>query len=243
MKVIGVDPAPKKAATLFDGTTWESVPAHKLPAKVAELAAGEVGGIILCWDAPLTSGKVGVDGCFYERRIERFFQTAPEYTTPKGISVRSYVGCPHWAVTQASLGFPRLTTPRSSSEESVFTLCSEGTAPEKAGNFVVEVHPAVAIWLWCRASHSNGPWEYKKDLSVLTTLWSLVKAIAAADKPPRDPNNDDEFDAYVAYLLGKRWLEKSGVVLLGNADSGSFLLPYSDALKNAFDKFTADGGK
>jgi hypothetical protein len=91
----------------------------------------------------------------------------------------------------------------------------EGRAPDSDGNYIVEVHPAIAIWLWCRES-PNCPtlWKYKKDNAIREDLWQAMAGVLGEFKPNRDPRDDDEFDAYVAYLLGSQWLANSDVMLL-----------------------------
>ena len=189
-------------------------------------------GQLICWDAPLTPGAVGGDRCYYERPIEQFFRTQ-DWSVPDGISVRAYAGCPHWAVSRASVGLPRVG--RFDSTDLPFTLCAQGNPPGNGGNYIVEVHPAVALWLWCReSSDCLEPWMYKKDKAIRERLWHVMKAKLSEFELDRPPKDDDEFDAYVAYLLGKKWLENSGVTLLGNAATGSFLVPDVLGLSRAF---------
>ena len=42
MRVVGIDPAPKKGGTIYDGQDWETVAAHKLPARMTKLAHNNV---------------------------------------------------------------------------------------------------------------------------------------------------------------------------------------------------------
>lgn len=229
MKVIGIDPAPKKETTIYNAEGWLTVEAHKLPDYVAKIAESD-GGHLVCWDAPLTSGKAGMDGCYYNRPIERFLRKL----VPEGISVLAYAGCPHWAVTRAAVGLPRVG--RFDCTDLPFTLCAEGRAPENNGNLIVEVHPAVAIWFWCLESGQT-KWKYKTDHEVREHLWHTMAGALGEFKPNRDPKDDDEFDAYVAYLLGSMWLANSGVILLGRADTGSFLVPAVDGFAQAFAQY------
>ena len=64
---------------------------------------------------------------------------------------------------------------------------------------------------------------------------TLLNLINDGNAPNRKPKNDDEFDAYVAYLLGAKWLSGDGVVLLGDDATGSFLVPAEDKLQNEFE--------
>jgi len=234
--VIGVDPAPKNPTTIYDGDTWHTVEAEKLPLCISEMVNGD--SVLICWDSPLTSGQINVAGCFYERPIERFFRQSPAFKAPKGISVLAYARCPHWVITRVSLGLPRFTVWESPAGQLPFELIAEGSAPKKAGHYVVEVHPAVALWLWCRAGHEQGPWTYKKQRAVLDKLWKTLQQRVQAYPPNREPNNHDECDAYIAYLLGCQWLSSESVILLGNSQTGSFLLPDIAGLKEDFNRFT-----
>jgi hypothetical protein len=70
-------------------------------------------------------------------------------------------------------------------------------------------------------------------------LWqAITKLTEEGEKPRREPKDDDEFDAYVAYLLGSRWLALSQVVLLGSDRTGSFLVPAVNELLQAFQQFS-----
>ena len=62
-------------------------------------------------------------------------------------------------------------------------------------------------------------WRYRKDDAVRENLWHAMAGVLSEFRPNRDPRDDDEFDAFAAYLLGSKWLENSGVVLLGSPDS------------------------
>ena len=116
--------------------------------------------------------------------------------------------------------------------------------PPKSGRHVAEAHPAVAIWLWCRNQRQHRPWEYKKHKKHKATrdqLWRVIEGFAGNHRPHPPPKDDDEFDAYVAYLLGTMWLARNGVILLGNEKMGSFLVPNEDGLDDAFNNFTVAG--
>lgn len=249
-KVIGIDPHPSKKATIYDPSVrcWRTVESRELPGCVSKMARSDE-DLLICWDAPLTMGRAGRDGCYYERQIESFFR-GKQQRPPAGISVQAYTRCPHWAVTMASLGLPRIRVRNYAVDpgELPFELCAGGDAPSEGSRrkHVVEVHPAVAIWLWCRKKNIELPtWEYKEKKNkkdVLDKLWesmcgeNLIND-GNAPKQKQKPENDDEFDAYVGYLLGEKWLGSDGVVLLGDDATGSFLVPAEDKLQNEFESF------
>ena len=91
----------------------------------------------------------------------------------------------------------------------------------------------MAAWLWCKDTR-DGRWEYKEDVGILDEMWSiLLERTRFRWTDPPTPENDDEFDAAVGYLLGSLYVRdrtmaaKSGqeVTILGNRSTGSFLLP------------------
>lgn len=68
-------------------------------------------------------------------------------------------------------------------------------------------------------------------------LWRLICERVQDTQVLPVPENDDELDALVSWLLAERWTAGAGVVLLGGQRTGSFLVPQSDALLEAFDRF------
>lgn len=247
MKIVGIDPAPTKGLDVFDGQ-HRRVALDRSRAFVNSLS--ELQDVLVCWDAPLTGPpRFAVEGgeasgsAFSQRPIESFFLRASSgFKAPKGISVRGYSGCPHWALSRSLLGLPRVG-PFDAVETSLpFGLLTTDTPPT-AGRHVAEVHPAIAIWLWCRLRReSESGWEYKKSDAVLRDLWNCLIAIpgilSVFSEACEAPHSDDVLDARVAYLLGRLWLGGSrSVVLLGGANYGTFLLPRVDGLEAAFLQF------
>jgi hypothetical protein len=49
--------------------------------------------------------------------------------------------------------------------------------------------------------------------------------------------SNDEFDAWTAWYLARCWLDRNGVMLLGNARTGSFLLPDEPDLQKSLEQF------
>lgn len=238
-KVVGIDPAPRKGLSVFDEDGFRQVKVEKAPAYIDSLFKTS-NKILICWDSPLTAPSKTSEiekSVFTQRAIESFF-SSQDWRTPKGISVRGYSGCPHWTISRYLLGLPQVG--RYDANDIPFALCCDGEMP-KSGKCVVEVHPAVAIWL--ALSRKDRSWEYKKDKDVLKDLLKDMTntelfgpVLEECSKPP---NNDDELDALVAYSLGRAWLSgEYSVGSLGDRKSGSFLLPIDKPLKEAWANFS-----
>lgn len=250
MKVCGVDPAPGKGLQVFDGED------RKYP---VERARGfletirEIGEVLVTWDAPLSgppacvldgAGEIGP--AFTQRPIESFFgRKATGFKAPVGISVLGYSGCQHWTISRSLVGLPRVGPFDAAAESLPFRLVSDDAQRPICGCHIVEVHPAVALWLWCdgKRAGDTASWRYKTEDDVRRELWKILPEQTAAGNvlgfcDPQALPSDDQLDARVAYALGRLWLDESdSVVLLGDLDSGTFLVPRVDGIVEAFDEF------
>jgi Protein of unknown function (DUF429) len=222
--VIGIDPKPSRGGWVFRSS---GLPADLLTTPcLATYLHETLQGVptLICWDSPLTgspnpAATLGLKGEFTKRCIERFFTTQGIFRVPSGISVQGFSGCQHWAISRHLIGLPRVGRfDRGWNELPFRLLTADGDRPHaNAGSFIVEVHPALALWLWCRfvgGEEHRGQWNYKEDPQVRMDLWTrlcilinqfsphMVKALAA----PGPPQNDDDLDARLAWLLGKMWL-------------------------------------
>lgn len=250
--MIAVDPAPGKESTLFDGTTFLRRDARGLRAYLDQ-PRNRTRETLLCWDAPLTgprdpasAGTFPSD--FTQRRVERFFrQKETGFQTPKGISVLGYSGCQHWTITRSLLGLPR-TGPYDIDYRRLPYHLLPGPDTECAERAsVVEVHPAVAAWLWCRGARDKR-WEYKKDVAIRNEMWSIILARTGFPWVGGHPRDDDEFDAAVAYILGSLYVrdrsgaaeDERGVTILGDRFTGSFLLPAIPGLEQTWRAWVED---
>ena len=251
MRVISIDPAPAKGLSVFDGRD-RHVPIDAAFEYVSSVASGPP--CLVCWDAPLTgpsagalSGKKARAGDFTKRRIESFFTTSRTgFCTPVGISVQGYAGCQHWTISRSLLGLPRVGPWDQSAEDLPFELITDDARPQGTQRLIVEIHPAVALWLWCRERWPPAlEWTYKKNSGVRVQVWDCLRerlcrfgdqAVKAALANP--PTTDDELDARIGFLLGTLWMSNNDeVALLGDLESGTFLLPKVAGLSDAFDEF------
>ena len=251
-RVIAIDPAPAKPSTVFDGIRYAHMAAPKLRELLKQIASGGPGTLV-CWDAPLTGpsdmARPGSSaGDFTKRPIERFFSLkATGFKAPKGISVHGYGACPHWTISRSLLGLPRVGPFDAPTSELPFSLTTETGSRDRRRPNLVEIHPALAAWLWCRSERAPGAsWRYKDTAltarerrGIWQEMWEIIlERVAIARDLPR-PGTDDEFDAAIGYVLGATLLrdEAEGVrrcAILGNAHDGTFLLPHSDDLAAAW---------
>ena len=253
MNVISIDPAPSKRALVFDGT-FKTVDASELVAYCDTLASTDT---LLCWDAPLT-GPSSTRGSFSQRLIEQFFSRGETgFKTPKGISVLPYSGCPHWAITRACLGLPICGEHDLPGERLPFTLTTNVAELKPDRSRVIETHPAVAMWLWCRELEDDPDdegqarsWVYKgsKPSRTIEEMWTLLTGvwmatehpaiIDAMSRPLNVPNDDDKLDAFVGWVLGTLLLSNHpSVGILGDSASGAIALPMSTELQTAYNTF------
>jgi len=257
MIVVGIDPAPSSGAHIFDGTGGPSqhfsIP--KLEAELRRLRA--LASSLICWDAPLTGPAdpdecSGTRGAFTKRSIETFFTQAKwGFRVPKGISVIAYSGCSHWTISRHFLGLPRVGPWDAKPASLPFALATEPTLsnrPEASRHYAVEVHPALAVWLWASSSDDpwRGPWVYKKDRKILDELWRRLCSLTQQSAPdlaealaaPVKPADHNDFDARVAWLLGMLWIRnQKQVTLLGDLQKGSVLVPELRRLTEGFARF------
>ena len=272
MRVVAIDPAPGKESTLYGAEEgFRQIPGEEMRSTLEGLEPP----VLLCWDAPLTGPRnpedAGHPGDFTVRRLDSFFRQekfwskrkGKGFKTPPGISVQPYPGCPHWTISRSVLGLPRVGPYDAAYDSLPFHLLpdSEGEVrgPEVARMdrpCVVEIHPAVAAWLWCRdheklrsRSWKRGKgWKYKgdkKDTTLQGEMWEVILGHCDETLKARlpKPDNDDQFDAIIGYILGVQWLRGGDeVVLLGDRENGSMLLPRTKGLCEAWEEFRDAGG-
>ncbi|MCY4560293.1 MAG: hypothetical protein OXF79_28830 [Chloroflexi bacterium] len=258
--MIAIDPAPAKPSMVFDGARYSRMSAPELRDYVNRIAS-EGPGTLLCWDAPLTGpadsvrpGSNRYD--FTKRRIERFFSIeATGFKAPKGISVLGYGECPHWTITRSLLGLPRVGSFDVPESRLPFGLMTEPGCRDQQRPCVVEIHPALAAWLWCRRERqAEASWVYKgskypehKRRPVWREMWDIIlrRTEFAEDLPY--PESDDEFDAGVGYILGTMISQdetdqRRRCTIVGNARDGAFLVPSSPELIAAWNSWQETDG-
>ena len=249
MRVIAIDPAPGKKSTVFDGAEFRQCSAVELRELINGIASRKE-AVLVCWDAPLTGPfDPSVAGAhrfdFTKRPIERFFSRKQTgFKAPDGISVRGYGECPHWTITRSLLGLPRVGDYDKAESKLPLRLITESTVKIRNRPSVVEYHPGLATWLWCRVSRdSEASWSYKgnkpENCRIRNEIWQIVLDRSGFDAELPRPQNDDEFDAAIGFILGSLFVEKSESVpkrcyLLGDRRNGVMLLPHASGLADAW---------
>lgn len=235
IKVIGIDPAPSKKSTIFDGKVFLEMDCFELKTFLSELKK-EHENILICWDAPLSFIPDNTN--FNTRTIESYFNK--KVKPPKGVTVQGFAGCPHWAISQYLLGYPKVGD-FEVGVEPPFDLVFDRKAITKS---VTEVHPGLAIWVWLKddSEFNIENWLYKKDSTTRRNIESAIGKLFPKDKRAIDQiKNDDHLDAYVAWKLGRVWVDnapqKTKVEILGDINLGSFLLPYDQNIFEGLKKF------
>ena len=258
--VISIDPAPSKTSTVCDGATFCEKTAGALRAMLDDVGPDT----LICWDAPLTGPRDpdragAAEKDFSQRRIDSFFaRGGTGFKAPKGISVLPYSGCPHWAITRSLLGLPRTGPYDRDYADLPFRLLPAEVSPGDSRPSVVEIHPAVAAWLWCKderdapTDEDKDGWLYKpkKNKEIRAWMWRVIRRKTRSVACPNPlPGDDDDFDAAVGYLLGvlyRRDRDKSKsrrkAVLLGDREMGSFLVPNVDGLLDSWSDFAKKAG-
>ena len=200
MKVIGIDPAPAKETVIYDGEKFIEVPAIELKKEYLDKLEE---GTLICWDAPLT-GMATEDAIrnfqqylealakskkkkkpkwspLEARIIEKYIALQDPTTIPKGISTLPYTGCSHWAITQHCFGLPLINDEFKPPETlKTFKLITSQNEREKLSSNkknIIEVHPALALWLWLKKANeaksefdSEFDWDYKKNKETFKIL-------------------------------------------------------------------------
>lgn len=258
---VGIDPAPSsKGSAIVEYLAGESPAKIRLRRNVShpELRAdlcrwkSEHPSVLIAWDAPLTgpqdpeANEAGGSGVhsradFTMRDIEKEIRDEiPDEV--EGISVVGYAGCPHWTITRNLLGLPRVGPFDREWDALPYSLL--WARPEFwSGHYVLEVHPAVALWAWLKDSDTKiTDWRYKRGsrqsqreisgqlLAGLECYWqklSLYPFVAAIRENRAELiESNDLLDALVAAALAALFIPDSARVdLRGNRSRGAMLLP------------------
>lgn len=257
-RVVGIDPAPSSDSVLcfYDGEelVFKSLTANKV-LHFLQTCEGQ-GSVLITWDAPLTGpalfstsdDRKYARGDFTQRDVEKFFMRK-EYghKPPSGINTQGYSGCQHWTITKALTGLPLLGPYCQRDDLPFHHIVSEEKKLRKDKPNIVEVHPALAIYLWIE--YFSTPfkvknWNYKKEDDLRTTLLRHLRngPLENISKKLDEDKiySDDHLDAFVAWALGyylaNQVTTDPKVKVMGDQKRGSMLLPYIPEVFKAFEK-------
>jgi hypothetical protein len=240
IKIIGIDPAPSKGSTIFDGNEFYK---RKDPDEVLQFLENMKGSpVLVCWDAPLTGPGDLTDGKFTDRPIEKFLRRQlglngkNKQDGVKGVSVQGYASCTHWTISRYIFGLPRFSRFEVDQEMLPF---KPATNQDILDNRIVEVHPVVALYLWLgKVPHYKGKDDVAKEIWKELADKNIINSCLTAATLEKGIADDDQLDALVAYCLGCLWVNNDGVSLIGDHTNGQLLLPdNSTQLQNGFEQF------
>jgi hypothetical protein len=251
MRVLGFDPSPARGVHVYDGGGAARLLSFQA---LSDYLADLPENVIVAYDGPL-SGPIAPDGPVLHqadlsrRVIEAFFKN-PEhgFALPSAIPLTGYATQPNWPLTRRLFGLPRLGPLDRPTMELPFAPIFAGESAPTAGRHVVEINAQVIIWLVALEDPAFGGinWGYRDRPDVMRAIWRIVverltgrPSLELADfwkMPP--PDNINQFEAVVAWLMVDLWRNKPDAVeLLGEASTGAWLLPRIAGLREAFTKF------
>ncbi len=256
IKVIGLDIHPSSPSWVYNGKSFIPLKIKQLQAFLKELTekkscliccdAPLTGPVA----SPIHTDKKNAPNSMVKREIEAFFTRKNGYNVREtngktrlypGINVSNYSALPHWTITRHLFGLPIVGDYDLEQESLPFKKVH--ARPHSPGHFITEVHPTLAIWIWLKDTEKDElfQWKYKgkvkseesaRRVKAIINLLSNLPVINSHQIPPElnvskaDKNIADQLDAFIAWLLGKLWLEGNGEIeILGNDQTGSFLLP------------------
>lgn len=250
IKVVGIDPAPGKHSTIFDGERFWTLDPVSLGKKLEQYRKEKT---LICWDAPLTGkGQDIGNGSLSDRPIEKFLRGRIK---AEGVSILPYSGCPHWTISRSLLGLPKVGN--YDRDDIPFKLLASTLCDVP---MVAEVHPAVAVFLWLGdkfQKYKSSDFKKGKSRSIVKKLWNELISLRGfleirnlgTIKINVEPQNDDELDALIGYILGIKFVNGDNVYLLGDGDdedvakSGAILIPSTGLSKNFNTMFKNESNK
>lgn len=150
-----------------------------------------------------------------------------------------YSGCPHWTISRAALGYPILGEYDKTEKELLF---KKANSSDKTGLLLAEVHPAVAMYIWLgkrfQKYKGSGLNKLEREACVQQNFKGIIDLLEKrSDFSFPTIEDDDQLDAFIAYLLGYLWIHKKDMVkLVGDEEKGSMLLPLNSKLISETEK-------
>ena len=261
MRSIGLDiHAAKPSYVYTDEGVVKSLKPDGLIESLQKEAQKGVHPLVVC-DAPLTAPylysikrALKRENKLTKRGIEYFF-TRQDYgfNTHKieGINVGEYSKLSHRTVVDYVFGLPQvdnIAKVRKAEITVQYTVLTEQPNDFETftGPALTEIHPGVFMWLLLDRKEQG--WTYKSDQKVFENIRDRiaeripsyidelhVENLRNIKFKDSKKDGDDRLDAFICWLAGKMYL-KGSARIYGNKQSGSFLLPQSSELDDAFKK-------
>lgn len=217
--VIGIDPAPSKAAiACMNGSEFVRVAAAELPAWVANILV-EHEKVLIAWDAPLSFDPTnGYSDRPVDREVRAWVKAQGNMISSNTVSVLPFAGCPHWAISCAALGMPFGAKPGG---------LQLAATPDDGDKLVVEVHPAVSLARWWVAHVEDEPMPKYKGVSkpeMATAIDRIRTRLAHLEIPVGAAMDDDHLDAWVGWKMGEGFLN-GDAEWIGTPEAGGYVVP------------------
>jgi predicted nuclease with RNAse H fold len=215
LAIIGIDPAPRKGLCVWGAKGFElKVPALQSREWLRQQMARQH-SLLVAWDAPVSFDR---SVSFSDRPVDKALRAfISEHVKSneienKAVSVLTFSGCQHWAITCEVLRTPF-------GQDAAAAVLPKVPVEIKQGLNVVEVHPAVTLALW---------WMDKKLAKPMPRYKGSPEACAAIaralDLPTEASRDDDILDAYVAYRMAVDFVNGSAI-WVGTPVVGGYVLP------------------
>lgn len=238
--VIGIDPAPVTPSRIW---TEEGLKDPVAPNRVRDCLKNLIDdkpNCLVAWDAPLSSDT----NDFYDRNIDRCVRIWIHTKVREGhlvagaVNARAFAGVPHWVISCKALGLPY-----GNKLGSLELYRTRTFAPDIEGNYVVEVHPAVAMACMWVDKGITEPFPRYKNVRVEIGRTARKSIVETLDFPEVCIYDDDVLDAYVAYLMADYFI-KNKASFVSNPLSGSYVLPHGasfDEIRAELEKLSFNG--
>lgn len=229
--VVGIDPAPAKAAAIVFGSGVDT--STRDTSSWLDEQRRSHQRVLVAWDAPISfSPAFGYSDRPIDKAIRAFLATQVQANrlAKAAVSALPFSGCPHWAITCGVLG-----RPFGAGAGSEYRVPATKSDLAGAGAYVIEVHPAVTLGLWWMAENPGKPMlrykpggglpgsDVRRNLEALAPLASRRTGL-----PDRFFETDDLLDASVAWTMARQFVS-GDAIWVGAPDHGGYVLPKEEA--------------
>ncbi len=223
--VLGIDPAPRKTTVVFDGLVFRTISATNLRTRIRELLPVE-GPALVAWGAPVSFSHHGASANFWDRLVDHqaasWLLRHVGTVADKAVSVQPFSSCSHWCLSCHVLGLPFWDAGdrfhlAASPRDVVDPRCA------------IEVHPSMALaewWVHCRIDSVLPRYKGSRSAAqfIVSQLSACLAASGARPPPTEEFLDDDHLDAWVAWRIGRDFLD-GRAWWHGTPAEGGYVLP------------------